>query len=165
MKRIVGDDRARFESKFDMEPMSGCWLWLGALDGHGYGHVWMRGQIMKAHRASWILNKGDIPPQQWVLHRCDNPACVNPAHLFLGDRTANMRDMAAKGRQVFQVSPEKVARGERSAKAILTEEKVRAIKARLVAGTSLSVLAREYGVCKATVAHIRSGRNWAHVTP
>ncbi len=163
--RIIGNDQARFDFYASPEALSGCWLWTGALDGHGYGHFWMDGEIMKAHRASWILHRGAIPDGKWLLHRCDNPACVNPIHLFLGDRTANMRDMAAKGRQVFQVSPERAARGSGVFGSRLEEGQVATIKRELARGVSLARIAREYGVCKATIGHIRSGKNWAHIQP
>lgn len=161
--RIIGNDKARFDSHFTCSKESGCWLWTAALDGHDYGHFWFRGEIMKAHRVSWVLHKGEIPEGKWVLHRCDTPRCVNPEHLFIGDRTANMQDMAAKGRQVFQVSPEKIARCEKSVKAKLTNDQTREIKRLLADGVSLSRLAKLYGVCKSTVSHIRTGRNWKYL--
>jgi len=161
--RIIGNDRERFESYVERVPFSGCWIWTGARDHYGYGRFWIGGEVMKAHRASWLLDRGENPVE-WVLHRCDVPACVNPAHLFAGDRTANMRDMAAKGRQVFQVSPQKIARGQLSCKANLTDDDVRSIKLRLARGASLSQLAIEYGLTKGAISHIRAGRNWAHIT-
>lgn len=161
--RIIGNDQARFDSYVAVQPSSGCWLWIGALDSHDYGHFWMRGEVMKAHRASWMLHKGEIPEGLWVLHRCDVPGCVNPEHLFLGDRTANMQDMAAKGRQVFQIAPEKVRRGERSIRAKLSDSQAVVILHRLSRGERGSDLAREYGVSKATISAMKVGRNWAHL--
>jgi hypothetical protein len=159
----IENDYSRFNLRVFPEPSCGCWLWAGASDGHGYGHFWFRKAIMKAHRVSWIFHHGEIPSGLWVLHHCDNPACVNPAHLFLGDRTANMRDMAAKGRQVFQVSPEKVARGSRAGQSKLNEEQVLKIKQALSNGNSLRNISLEYGVNKSTISHIRTGRNWSHL--
>ena len=161
--RIIGDDLARFNSYVALVPPCDCQLWVGALDGHDYGHFWLRGEVMKAHRASWLLHVGEIPDGQWVLHRCDLPPCVNPNHLFLGDRAANMQDMAAKGRQVFQVSPEKMKRGGAAHRAKLTDDQARAILHRLTNGDRGSNLAREFHVSRATISALRVGRNWAHL--
>lgn len=77
----------------------GCWEWFGGRNGDGYGTTSFG---MSAHRVSFILHNGEIG-SAWVLHRCDNPSCVNPVHLFLGDNTANVRDMVAKGRHSAQL--------------------------------------------------------------
>ena len=89
----------RFDERYTPEPMSGCWLWAGTIETGGYGQVWVReyGRLCLAHRLSWSLHCGD-PGKSYVLHRCDNPPCVNPAHLFLGTHSDNMRDRSAKGR-------------------------------------------------------------------
>ena len=87
----------RFEAKYTPEPMSGCWLWIGAVKASGYGVMHYAGRTQRAHRVSYELFVGPIG-SSWVLHRCDNPACVNPDHLFLGDAVDNARDMVAKGR-------------------------------------------------------------------
>lgn len=84
----------------------GCWLWTGAKTRGNYGelvHVVNRKQTgWRAHRLSWVLNKGEIPDGLQVLHRCDNPPCVNPEHLFLGTQHDNITDMWLKGRQAKQ---------------------------------------------------------------
>lgn len=87
---------------------SGCWLWTGKRNPrHDYGQFYVgwdgkRYREIRAHRASWMLVHGDIPKGQEVLHTCDTPLCVNPDHLFLGDKSANMRDAAKKGRLHWQ---------------------------------------------------------------
>lgn len=90
--------RQRFEMFIMPEPMSGCWLWTGALIGGGYGafftdHQW------KAHRFSYQIHKGDIPDHLMVRHTCDQASCVNPDHLFLGTHQDNMDDKVRRNRQ------------------------------------------------------------------
>ena len=76
-----------------------CWMWRGAVDGHGYGVlVWHGHRRHRAHRAMWEVTFGRIPEGFFVCHHCDTPACVRPDHLFLGTQADNMRDMCAKGR-------------------------------------------------------------------
>jgi hypothetical protein len=78
-----------------------CWGWSGAKNEHGYGVLGRAGRgsgNVKAHRASWEIHYGPVPDGLLVLHACDNPQCTNPAHLFLGDQCANMRDASRKGR-------------------------------------------------------------------
>lgn len=81
---------------------AGCWEWTGSAGEKGYGYLHSGGKVerkpLRAHRVSWEIHNGSIPDGLWVLHRCDNPRCVRPDHLFLGDRSDNMRDCAAKGR-------------------------------------------------------------------
>ncbi len=99
------DATDRFAWFVEPEPMSGCHLWSGPTDRHGYGklhlkptHDASRRKIFKAHRAAWIITNGDIPPGMSVLHTCDNPTCVNVDHLRLGTHAENVLDMARKGR-------------------------------------------------------------------
>jgi len=101
---------ARFWDK--VEPMfddRGCWEWRGRGNQSGYGQLFVgydgiASRPVLAHRASWRINVGPIPNGLCVLHRCDNPPCVNPGHLFLGTRLVNNRDMIAKGRFVNHLS-------------------------------------------------------------
>lgn len=91
----------RFWSKVDKGDdgeWGSCWLWTARTNHFGYGEFWFRKTIHKAHRVAWILVNGEIPDGLCVLHRCDNPSCVNPEHLWLGTKCDNNRDKAEKGR-------------------------------------------------------------------
>lgn len=144
----------RFEQKIEYEPNSGCWLWAGAADGRGYGFFYNERRTTKAHRQSWLLFRGEIPRGLCVLHRCDTPACVNPGHLFLGTHADNSLDCALKGRLAK-------ARGEDNARAILSESDVRAI---LANHQTDSLVATQFGVTDATIAAVRQGRTWRHLS-
>lgn len=151
MKRFCGTPAERHDAKWTPEPNCGCWLWLGATNGNGYGTFkWSASESRLAHRASWEIHRGPVPDGRHVLHRCDVRACVNPAHLFLGTNDDNVADRVAKGRNA-------PAAGEMNGRAKLTAEDVRMIRA---SGESVTALARKFGVAIPTVSQARSGRNW-----
>ena len=101
---MTTEKRVLVESKYEVIPWSGCWLWLGAVDSCGYGSVHRSfgargtGKSFGAHRLAYEEANGPIPTAKHVLHRCDVPSCINPAHLFLGTHRDNMRDAATKGK-------------------------------------------------------------------
>lgn len=135
---------------------NGCWLWTGYApksgNRAGYGEFdFKSGRRMLAHRASMLLLKGSEPGKQCVLHRCDNPPCVNPEHLFLGTSGDNMADRNEKGRQ---------ARGEGHASAKLTEEDVRAIRCDQRSNRELASI---YGVFETTISEARRRKTWKHI--
>lgn len=140
--------RERFWSKV-VKRDGGCWEWTAATF-RGYGQVSYEGKVRRAHRVSWEITHGRIPGDLCVLHRCDNRACVNPDHLWLGTRPENAADMVAKRRQ---------ARGNRHGRRKLSDSQVREIRQR-VAGTTQRQLSREYGVSEAMVSLIVNGHNW-----
>jgi hypothetical protein len=99
----MGRPRVPLEERFwqRVAVSDGCWEWTGTRDKDGYGEISRPGTNagkVRAHRLSWELHNGDVPEGLWVLHRCDNPPCVRPDHLFVGDYLANIRDMMEKGR-------------------------------------------------------------------
>ena len=133
-----------------------CWVWIGGRDIDGYGSF--RGKVRgleykKAHRFSYALHEADVPRYKHVLHRCDNPWCVNPDHLFLGTNADNMADKMAKGRF-------RVPRGAASHWAVLTEEQVRAIA---IDARPYAAIAADYEVSPQTVGDIKNRRSWRHI--
>lgn len=148
------DFAERFWEKVDKSGV--CWVWMSGCDAYGYGQFALsHSNPGKAHRVSWELANGPIPDGMAVCHRCDNPPCVRPDHLFLAPNSANMADMKAKGRAG--------QRGERSHVARLNAKQVLAIRKRRDTGVSESQIAREFGVARATVADVLHRRTWAHV--
>lgn len=137
-----------------------CWVWTGGGDSNGYGSFRVVGdKRCKAHRYSWMVHNGQITESDNVCHKCDNPVCVNPAHLFLGSHADNQADKTSKGRQAI---------GVRHGRAKLTERDVLNIRSRYVWGcviNGINPMAREFGVSAHTVADVISGKNWRHLLP
>lgn len=146
--------RERFESNYEADPVSGCWLWTASTGSHGYGQIGNAAKMLLAHRVAWEFRVGPIPAGAFLCHRCDVRRCVNPAHLFVGSQTDNMRDAKAKGR---------TCRGQSRPLAKLNEEDVRLIRRLRVDGLGMLTIARRFGVAKATVQDVIAGRSWSHV--
>ena len=136
------------------EPNSGCLLWLGATNGDGYGNIQLNGRVHKAHRVAFAEKVGPIPPGVHVLHRCDVPSCVNPAHLFLGTHAENMVDKVKKGRL-------KRMRGEKNGRAKLCSADIVAIRA-LRGEMAHEKIAHLFGVSRQLIGRIQSGKRWTH---
>lgn len=141
----------RLESRSTPEPMSGCWLWTGALRV-GYGAIWNGQRVEYAHRLMHEVAIGPIPDGLDVCHRCDNRACVNPDHLFAGTRKENVADMDRKGR-----------RKTTTPNATLTPAQVVEIRALLVRGVEGMTIAATYGVSGPTISNIKNRRIWRNV--
>lgn len=124
-----------------------CWEWLGARSNKNYGMISVNGRKRYAHRISWELANGAIPPDMVVCHRCDNPPCVNPAHLWVGTMQDNSRDMAVKGR-----SRNRPRYGRDNNKTKLSDDEVSEIRARWAAGErNKTLLAAEFGVDRSRI--------------
>lgn len=137
----------------------GCWVWTGARQAKGYGRVWFRGRIWGTHRLAWFLTRGEIHAALQVCHRCDNPPCCNPAHLFLGTNEENVADMMRKGR--FNVGSR--PRGADVHNARLTEADVLEIRRLHAVTGELTPLARRFRVTRQNIYRIVTGRSWRHV--
>lgn len=138
---------------------TGCWLWHGSLDGGGYGKL-CRGHNGKrlhylAHRYSYEMHNGPITESLFVCHTCDIPSCVNPAHLFLGTHSDNMKDCAAKGRG-------RPPRGEKHGRAKLSDADAVDIRMFLTLGAKGRDIANAYGVSRQTVHKIKYGKLRRH---
>lgn len=143
----------RFATHYEPVTESGCWLWTGRVENTGYAQIRLDDQTRTgAHRASWLIHFGAIPPGLEVCHKCDVRSCVNPAHLFLGTSLDNQRDKVAKGRQAY---------GERNGQARLDADKVRYI--RESPDVTHGKLAVELGVSAGTIWKVRNGYSWTHV--
>jgi len=145
------NDEPRFWARVDRRGPNDCWLWTRSVNSSGYGQMQYSGRVRRTHQLAWSFVNGPIPPGLQVLHRCDNPPCCNPAHLFLGTHADNMRDMAQKGRAARAQSP-------------LTSEQVREIQALAHAGLGRREIAGRFGVHPDTVSKISRGRAWKPLT-
>lgn len=152
--RKTRDPIERFAEKY-VETPCGCWEWQAGKKSNGYGQFTLNGKEERAHRASYKLFAGPIPDGQQVLHKCDNPACVNPDHLFLGSVQDNMRDKVCKSRQ---------QKGLTHPSCDLTENEVLEIKRMLLSSEVMQKdIAAKFNVSQSTVSYIKHGKRFAEV--
>lgn len=131
-----------------------CWIWTGA-NTKGYGTFSLEGRSVYAHRVSFTIANGAIGAGLYIMHTCDEPSCVNPAHLRQGTHSQNMADMIAKGRL-------KICRGEENGSSKLTQDSVDALRAAYRAGgVTQRALAVKYGVTQALISLIVRGEAWS----
>lgn len=157
----------KFHSRVDINFKSGCWLWQG---GHkqsknkkNYGamgtfkllngkNIGGSAQVL-SHRLSWVIHYGEIPIEMDVCHKCDNPNCCNPEHLFLGTHQENMQDMVRKGRHIGP-------RGTKTSHSRLSEDKISKIRILLKSGISKQKIADIFKVNYTTIYKINRGETW-----
>lgn len=136
-----------------------CLIWVGDHSAKGYGYIRLNGKRLRAHRVMFEIHHGHIPAGTVILHSCDNPACINIAHLKAGSQLDNVHDMLNKGRA-------NKAAGERCASSKLTDAQVAEIRQSYKPrsyGHGSHALAKKYGVSKPTIRAILSGDSWKHL--
>jgi hypothetical protein len=148
-------DMEKFEEKIMRTPT--CWAWRGAVNKNGYGGFYFEGRPQTASRVAYKLFVGVIPDGMGVLHRCDNPLCIRPDHLFLGTDKDNAEDRHQKGRDGGIAI---TSAGESNVKAKLTIEQVEEIRNSTI---RTGILANHYLVHRTTIQRIRSGKGWSNV--
>lgn len=163
----------RFLSKVTISSDDDCWIWTGSVNEHGYGGIRINYQLFKAARVAYALHYKRDPESLHVCHRCDNPPCCNPHHLFLGTVKQNSDDSVKKGRSKIlykygdlnpaRLYPEKHIRGEATYNAKLTSDQVREIRRRAGNGESRVAMAAEYGIHVCHLTDIIYRRKWRHI--
>lgn len=154
MEFLTPEIETRFWAKVDKKGDDECWNWTGALGNGGYGRFNCAGKTRHSHRISLVLFLGR-ELTDCVLHSCDNRRCVNPRHLREGTAAENSKEMVERGRSI---------RGSKHPQSKLTEDDVRVIKSKLLAGETGVSIAREFNVSSSAIAGINTGRFWKHLT-
>jgi len=151
---------------------SACWVWTGHVIADGYGHIKRGKTMVLTHRLSWELTFGEIKDGLLVLHKCDNPPCCNPLHLFLGTHQENMKDMVIKGRvgklygdeNSSRKYPQNRPRGEKTHGAKLTTGKVQEMRSVFDAGgISITGLGALFNMSRAQTGKVVKRESWTHV--
>lgn len=150
--------KQRFWSKVNIKGLFDCWEWMAYKDKKGYGRCNFFTDTL-VHRIAWILIYGKIPKGLFVCHHCDNPSCVNPAHLFLGTHKDNMNDRDKKGRQSHSMGK----KGSKHNFARFTEEQIIAIRVLYQAGIRQYEIAKMYNVDKDHICLIVHRKIWTHI--
>ena len=152
---IQGKDAARFRKFVHESDPAKCWEWQSVRNHRGYGKFWLNGRTDLAHRVSYQISNGEIPAGLLIRHTCDNPPCVNPAHLLTGTVKENAEDAVERG---------KYRRGSENGRAKLTPDQVSEIKKSWAGGETQTSIARRFGVSKSAIQWILNGRNWASLS-
>lgn len=154
--QLTAAEETRFWLKVLPPNENGCRLWSDNTNKDGYGQVRIQDKMCKAHRIAYLLSIGPVPEGFNVCHKCDIPACCNPAHLFLGTQSDNLRDMREKGRAF-------AAYGERHGSSKLTESDVLEIRNLYAKGEKQRILADLFGISQVSVSSILLRKTWSHV--
>lgn len=147
----------RLANGLDAAPADGCWVWQRTQNNKGYGQLRIDGRMHYAHRVAYTLSHGPIPEGMSVLHSCDNPLCINPAHLRAGTQSENMSECYVRGRARI---PSPRLEGEKNGAAKLTITDVEIIRAALLKGERQSALAIRFNISQTLVSAIKRGRVW-----
>jgi hypothetical protein len=134
--------------------IGGCWVWTGDSVLQNYGVIYYQKKSWRTSRLIWTMMHGSIPDGLFVCHKCDNPRCVNPAHLFLGTHDDNVADKVAKSRQ---------ARGEGFGRSKLTDDAVREIRSLYASGVNSVEIGKRFGIDKSTAWAVIKRVTWKHV--
>lgn len=158
-------DHDRFWALVEKTPY--CWNWIGSTSTRGYGRFWKGGRVIPAH---WFLLDDYPPAGKEACHKCDNPSCVRPGHIFIGTRSDNMRDMVRKGRHnpVGAYAPRSVPSakpGSLNHQAKLTEDDALIIKATPKLRGYPRRIAKAFGISRSVAFDIMAGRRWTHLPP
>ena len=148
---IEQKDIDKFHTMYEQVTETGCWLWNKGTFKDGYGAIWSRKQMQRAHRLSYEIHKGEIPKGLDIMHSCDVRCCVNPVHLSAGTRLDNMRDCANKNR---------TRQGIKHPRAKLTEEAVLDIRTKRLSNTEFAKL---YNVSTRNIRGIQHYKTWKHL--
>lgn len=149
-----------------VEDVGECWMWKGNVSRR-YGRLYIAGRTIRAHRYAWEAVYGPVPDGLVVCHRCDQPLCVRPDHLFAATPAENNADRAAKGRSAkgdrhpARMHPETRPRGEAHGMAKYTAQQIQGAKAMIDAGHTLNDIARLTGINKSTLSKVKRGIQWA----
>lgn len=167
---LTASERQRFHANVDKcgplpdtsnahyKGLGQCWSWTGCLSSKGYGVITLAGQKQRyAHRLAYALQFGEFEKKRFVCHKCDNPSCVNPEHLFLGDARANMLDKTKKKRNNH-------ALGESYKSAKITESDLKRIIELCASGMSQRAVGSLYGISNQHISRLVTRKRWKHVT-
>lgn len=154
IRAMNADIEEHLDKRIEVDEKTGCWNWIRGKNTLGYGITKVRGQRYLAHRLAYISSFGPIPEGMLVCHKCDNPSCCNPEHLFLGNNAANMADMKKKGRG-------RSVKGEDNHRAKMTVEGVERIFELRAKGMTIKKIAEILNVSRSLVGQIAVGKRWA----
>jgi hypothetical protein len=162
MYTFIRDTIAKFDACYERRGDDECWEWLRGKQTNGYGVFYVSTRSFLAHRFALELKMREpIPDGLFALHSCDNPSCVNPAHLRVGTSAENTKDALVRDR--LSAPPRNHRPGSASHFSVLTEDEVKSLLWDRIAGNSLNALSDKYGIGPAAISSLVNGRTWKHV--